>query len=230
METTTPAAVDPPANVLVVQSNRRVEDGCLGLYHDEGGTATLTVTFEDGPIEHPYPTTEETLGFLLIGDVLTDSDDGFDVAKPVMSHSIPDPTDLSAIGVAISRFCSHWPDDDERITICFDSLDALLGHTDPKTVFQFTHVLLHRLTSVDAYAHFHFDPTHYEDRVVQTFGTVFDAVVTDDETRDAFSEATDDEVADLLAEWDDESAIDPDSDPEPVTEATDEELANLLGE
>jgi len=95
---------------------------------------------------------------------------------------VTDPTDLSAIGVAVSRFCKHWDETGGEITVCFDSLDALLRHSSPKEVFQFAHVLTNRLSSVDAYAHFHFDPTRHEDRVVSTFGTVFDAVVADDDT------------------------------------------------
>ncbi len=227
METTPPAEIEPPANVLVVQSLRNGSTDCHGLYH-ETGTATLTITFDDTQIEQPFPVTDETLGFLVIGDVLSESENGFETVSPIMTESIADPTDLAAIGVAVSRFCKHW-DEEAALTVCFDSLDNLLRHTAPKTVFQFTHVLLNRLAGVDAYAHFHFDPTHHDDRVASTFGTIFDAVVTDDTTRNSLPQATDDEVAALLSEWDEDS-IDDELASSSVTEATDEEIANLLGE
>lgn len=232
MEPTTPAAIDPPANVLLVHSRHEEPDACDELCRDDGGTAHLTVTFAD---EEPDPPDEETvdgkLGLLTVGNVLTD--DGADSApeftEPVVSDTVTDPTDLSEIGVAVSRFCKHWDENDEAITVCFDSLDALLRHTSPKDVFQFTHVLTNRLSSVDSYAHCHFDPTRHEDRVVSTFGTIFDSVVVADDADDTLPEATDEEVASLLAEWEDESALALTPDPESVSEATDEEIAQTLG-
>ncbi|MDF9747410.1 DUF7504 family protein [Natrinema salsiterrestre] len=232
MEPTTPAAIDPPANVLLVHSRHDEPDACEALCHDDGGTAHLTVTFNDEVPAYPDgETVDRKLGLLTVGNVLTD--DGAesvpDFTEPVVSDTVPDPTDLSEIGVAVSRFCKHWAETDEEITVCFDSLDALLRHTSPKDVFQFTHVLTNRLSSVDAYAHCHFDPTRHEDRVVSTFGTIFDSVVVADDADDSLPEATDDEVASLLAEWEDESAVDLTPDPDTVTEATDEEIAQMLG-
>lgn len=232
MEPSTPAAIDPPANVLFVHPSCDESATCEELCHDGDDTAHLTVTFAD---EEPDCPDEETIdgkrGLLTIGNVLTDGGESVpDFTGPVVTDSVTDPTDLSEIGVAVSRFCKHWADSDADITVCFDSLDALLRHAAPKDVFQFTHVLTNRLSSVDAYAHFHFDPTRHEDRVVSTFGTIFDEVVADD-ADDSLPEATDEEVAALLAEWDEESAIALESefDSDPVTEATDEDIAQTLG-
>lgn len=227
MDSTTPAAIAPPANVLLVHPKRAEPAACEELCHDDDGTAHLAVTFAD---EEPDCPDEETidgpLGQLTVGDVLIDDESTPDFAEPIVSDSVTDPTDLSAIGVAISRFCKHWDEAGEEITVCFDSLDALLRHTSPKEVFQFTHVLTNRLSSVDAYAHFHFDPTRHEDRVVSTFGTIFDAVVADD-ADESLPEATDEDVAALLAEWDEEATADPK--PDADTEATDEDIARILG-
>ncbi|QLK24741.1 hypothetical protein HYG81_11495 [Natrinema zhouii] len=229
MDTTTPAAIDPPANVLLVHTGRAAPNGCEELCYDDSDTAHLAVTFADeepncpdeGAIDGP-------LGQLTIGDMLPDAGDESepDFTQPVVTDAVTDPADLSAIGVSISRFCKHWDDAGEEITVCFDGLDPLLRHTSPKAVFQFTHVLANRLSSVDAYAHFHFDPTRHEDRVVSTFGTIFDAVVADD-TDESLSEATDEDVAALLAEWDEEETVDTGSTGD--TEATDEDIARLLG-
>ncbi|ELY78847.1 DUF7504 family protein [Natrinema gari] len=229
MEPSTPAAIDPPANVLLVHPRHDEPAACEELCYDDGGTAHLTVTFAD---EEPTCPDAEAVdgkrGLITIGNVLTDDESVSDFSHHVVSETVTDPTDLSEIGVAISRVCKHWAGNDEDITVCFDSLDALLRHTSPTDVFQFTHVLMNRLSSVDAYAHCHFDPTRHEDRVVSTFGTIFDSVVAE-ETSDSLPEATDEEVTSLLAEWETESASDGAPDPESVTEATDEDIAQLFG-
>ncbi|OAQ53312.1 hypothetical protein HTG_07485 [Natrinema mahii] len=230
MDPLTPAAIDPPANVLLVHSDCDESDACEQLCHDGDETARLTVTFADETPEPPDPDdVDGKRGLLTIGNVLADSgtESPPDFGASVVTDSVTDPTDLSEIGVAVSRFCKHWSEADEDIAVCFDSLDALLRHTSPEEVFQFAHVLTNRLANVGAYAHFHFDPTRHEDRVVSTFGAIFDEVVADDDTDESLPEATDEEVADLLAEWDAEASDD--LEPEADSEATDEEIARTLG-
>ncbi len=229
MKTTTPDAIDPPANVLLVQPPRAESDACRALCDVDGRTATLTVTFTDDRIERPYPAADETLGVLVIGDVLTahSNSDWFDGTGPIVTDSVADPTDLTAIGVAISRFCERWSEG--PVGVCFDSLDALLAHAPPKDAFQFTHVLTTRLAAVGAAAHVHFDPTDYEDRVLATFATIFDDVVADAATQHSLTEATDDDVAALLAEWEHQPPTDTDRSAS-VTEATDDDIAALLDE
>ncbi|ELZ11941.1 hypothetical protein C478_11043 [Natrinema thermotolerans DSM 11552] len=228
MDPLTPAAIEPPANLLLVHPDCDEPDACEQLCHEGAETARLIVTFGD---ETPEPPAADDVdgkrGLLTIGDVLADSgtESSPDFGETVVTDSVTDPTDLSEIGVAISRFCKHWSAADEDIAVCFDSLDALLRHTSPEAVFQFAHVLTNRLANVDAYAHFHFDPTRHEDRVVSTFGTIFDEVVADD-TDESLPEATDEEVADLLAEWEDEASDD--LEPAADSEATDEEIARTL--
>jgi len=227
MDPTTPAALDPPATVLLVHPKRTTPDACEELCYD-GEAAHLAVTFADEPPNCPdAEAVDGPFGQLTVGDVLTDGDESEpDFSQPIVTDSVTDPTDLAAIGVAVSRFCKRWDDADEEISVCFDSLDALLRHTSPTEVFQFTHVLANRFESVDAYAHFHFDPTHYEDRVVSTFGTIFDAVIAED-TDESLPEATDEDVAALLAEWDE--ASDAETDLDTITEATDEDIERILG-
>ncbi|ELY36621.1 DUF7504 family protein [Natronorubrum tibetense] len=224
------AEIDPQANVLLVHSTHSKSDACAELRHDHGPTAELKVTFgDDQPAEPDSGNVEGTVGLLRVGNLLHNTGDADpDFTDTVVVDSVCDPTDLGEIGVAISRFCKHWEDTDEQITVCFDSLDALLCSSAPKRVFQFAHVLTNRLASVDASAHFHFDPTRHEDRVVSTFGTVFDAVVADEDAEDSLPEATDEEVADLLAEWNDGAAGTIELEPTPTAEATDEEIARIL--
>ncbi|OLZ42224.1 hypothetical protein A6E15_15160 [Natrinema saccharevitans] len=230
MEPLTPAAIEPPANVLLVHPDHNEPDACEQLCHDSAETARLTVTFADETPEPPDPDDVDCKrGLLTIGNVLADSraESSPDFGASVVTDSVTDPTDLGAIGVAVSRFCKHWSEADEDIAVCFDSLDALLRHTSTEEVFQFAHVLTNRLANVGAYAHFHFDPTRHEDRVVSTFGAIFDEVVADDDTDESLPEATDEEVADLLAEWDADASAD--LEPAADSEATDEEIARTLG-
>ena len=234
MEPATPSAIDPPANVLLVHETQCEPAVCPDLCHDTGATADLKVSFADNRPERPDPNAVTgRVGLLTVGDVLVadTAESARDFDERVVVDTVRDPTDLSGIGVAVSRFCKHWSD--EQLTVCFDSLDALLRSTPPKDVFQFAHVLTNRLSSVDAYAHFHFDPTRHDDRVVSTFGEIFDAVVAEEGSEESLPEATDEEVADLLAAWTEEahdgSAGEFEFADEPSTEATDEDIARLLG-
>ena len=229
MEPELPVEIEPPSNVLLVHTTHSESDACAELCHDHGSTAELKVAFGDNqPTELNSDDVDGTVRLLRVGDLLSSADADPDFTDTVFVDSVRDLTDLSGIGVAINRFCKHWDDTDEQITVCFDSLDALLCSSAPKRVFQFTHVLTNRLASVDASAHFHFDPTRHEDRVVSTFGTVFDAVVADEDAENSLPEATDEEVADLLSEWNDGAAGTIELEPTPTAEATDEEIARIL--
>ncbi|TMT85311.1 hypothetical protein E2L06_01310 [Haloterrigena sp. H1] len=226
MNPTSPAAIESPATVLLVHPRQTVPDACEELCGDDE-TAHLAVTFADAEPTCSTAAINGQFGQLTVGNVLTDATDEStpDFTQSVVTDSILDPTDLTAIGIAVSRFCEHWGDTDEKLTVCFDSLDALLRHTPPTDVFQFTHVLANRLASVDADAHFHFDPTRHEDRVVSTFGAIFDAVVATDDD-ESLPEATDEDIATTQAEWEDTPLIT--TDPDAISEATDEDIQRVL--
>ena len=223
MNPTSPAAIESPATVLLVHPRQTEPDACEDLCGDDE-TAHLVVTFADTEPTCSTAAVDGQFGRLTVGNVLSDESTP-DFTQPVVTDSIPDPTDLTAIGIAVSRFCEHWGGPDENLTVCFDSLDALLGHTPPPDVFQFTHVLTNRLESVDADAHFHFDPTHHDDRVISTFEAIFDAVVTADYD-ESLPEATDEDIATMLSEWQETSSTD--IDPTAISEATDEEIKRVL--
>lgn len=239
MEPISPDAIEPPSNVLLVHSSRCDPEQCSDLRRVADDRAELRVTFSN-EVPDPAAGTDAPakLGLVSVGDVIraASADAGPDFAAPLAVDAVADPTDLSEIGVSVSRFCKHWADDDgdERIVVCFRSLDALLRHAPPKKVFQFTHMLTNRLSSVDAVSHFHLDPTAHDDKIVSTFGSIFDEVVADDSARDRLPEATDDDVAAVLAEWDDDPTDEEDDDDDvgyqPRSEATDEEIARLVGE
>ncbi|WP_121744307.1 DUF7504 family protein [Natronorubrum halophilum] len=232
MEPRIPAEIEPPANVLLVDANAREPNACTERCYETDSTAALTVSFVDDQLEQPDPDeVDGRVGLLTIGNDLLDerADSDPDFADSVVVDSVCDPTDLSEIGIAVSRFCEHWFDDGEQISVCFESLDALIRYRSPKEVFQFTRILLGRLESVDADAHVHFDPSRHEDRLVSAFGSVFDAVIVDENADRSLPEATDEEVEELLAAWSEASENGLGLEADPSTEATDEEIARILG-
>ncbi len=231
MEPTTPAAVDPPANVLFVASDQQQSDTCEYLAFGDAD-ATLWVTFADR--DRPLPDPESIpgqVGLVTIGDVLAESTQEPDFSAPVVTDSVADPTDIATIGITISRFCERWHDDGHTVTVCFDSLDSLLRYTPTETVFRFVHVLTQRFESIGAHAYFHFNPDRHEDWVVSTFGAIVDEVVAECPLEQSLPEATDEEMAERLEEWDSKPSTAGEKWLEyPMTEATDEEIANFLGE
>lgn len=226
-------AIDAPSNVLLVHARHKTPDACHRLRRVDDDAAELRVSFsnvrpdrtagDDGPGK---------LGLVSVGDVLraASADAGPDFTQPIVVDAIEDPSDLSTIGTSVSRFCEHWSEGDERITVCFRSLDAVLKQVEPETAFQFAHVLTNRLASVDALGHFHLDPTIHDDEVVSTFGAIFDEVVVDDSIDGRLPEASDEDVARTLEEWDDDSGPRFGGSDGLPDEATDEDIARRLEE
>lgn len=231
MDPTTPAEIDPPSNVLLLHDSQRDPADCESFCCDSALTALLRVSFAgEDTGDLPVGATEPSMGILSVGDVIRANGmtEEPDFSGPVAVDTVSDPTDLSAIGVSISRFCEQWAD--ERMGVCFNSLDALLRQSDPEPIFEFTYYLNRRLESVDALAHFHLDTAQHDDRIVAAFGEIFDAVVVDDSATGSVPEATDDDVATLLDEVDTQ----PDSpsypwEDEQFSEATDEDIEQVLG-
>ena len=65
----------------------------------------------------------------------------------------------------------------------FESLNTLLAHIELKRVFRFLHVLVNRVKSTGATAHYHLDPSAHEDSTVATLTSLFDTVVAHEEGR-----------------------------------------------
>ncbi|MCU4754133.1 hypothetical protein OB919_19480 [Halobacteria archaeon AArc-curdl1] len=239
MDPSIPESVSPPSNVLLVHRSSISADACQTLCQHENGsqTAELSVTFSSDALENsPHGNANPAkIGAISVGDVLRGvtaerstggAHVGPDFTGDIVFDAITDPTDLSTIGVSVSRFCEQWGSD-YQLTVCFQSLDALLNHAPPKTVFQFVHVLTNRLSSVDALAHFHLDPSAHDDRIVSTFGSIFDEVVVDDSAHSDVPQATDEDIAALLGEWDDPTEW-PTIELTVGQEATDDDVARVL--
>lgn len=88
---------------------------------------------------------------------------------------------LGALGVAISREIEAFEEVDDglapsELRVCFDSLVALSANYDDGAVFRFLHVLVGRIRSVRAMAHFHF-PVEYDSERVRRLAPLFDATI-----------------------------------------------------
>jgi hypothetical protein len=92
-------------------------------------------------------------------------------------------SDLTGASIAISRYLDRW-DDGESVTVCLNSLTALLQYADRDRVFRFVHTITSRCLAVGATVHAHFDPATQDEQTVATVATLFDTVVRreDDES------------------------------------------------
>ncbi|PSP88749.1 hypothetical protein BRC87_08825 [Halobacteriales archaeon QS_4_66_20] len=83
---------------------------------------------------------------------------------------VDDPSDLVGLTVAVDRYLDRYED----VTVCFDSVTALLGHVSVERAYKFLNALTERLWRADADAHFHFRPAAHDPRTVQHVTSLFD--------------------------------------------------------
>lgn len=95
----------------------------------------------------------------------------------VTVDTVADPSDLTGLAMAIGAHLDAWSAPDTTPVICFDSITALLFHTEKERVFRFLHATTGRLRDVGARAHYHLNPEAYDEATVNTFSALFDAVV-----------------------------------------------------
>ena len=88
---------------------------------------------------------------------------------------------LSELGITISHEIKAFEDTagefaPSELRICFDSLSAVFADCDHDSIFRFLHVLIGRVRSVRAMAHFHL-PVDYDSELVRQFAPLFDATI-----------------------------------------------------
>lgn len=88
---------------------------------------------------------------------------------------VDDPSDLVGLTVAVDRYLDRYED----VTVCFDSVTALLGHVSVERAYKFLNALTERLWRADADAHFHFRPAAHDPQTVQHVTSLFDARIED---------------------------------------------------
>jgi hypothetical protein len=115
--------------------------------------------------------------------------------------AVEDPADLTGVGIEMSGLLSKLTEaagtgegesevlteisgeagSGPRIVVCFDSLTALLDHTDLERAFRFLHVATGRVRSGDALGYYHIDPEKHDAETLATLRTLFDGVLDDGE-------------------------------------------------
>lgn len=104
-----------------------------------------------------------------------------DIADAVETTRIGDPGELTRLGIVMTRVIGRWDTGTVDTVVCLDSLDILMGYTDGRSVFRFLHVLLSKLRSADAIAHFHIDRSNDDGQGANTLKPLFDSIVTIDD-------------------------------------------------
>lgn len=99
----------------------------------------------------------------------------------VSIDTVAEPGDLTGLAIAISAYLDAWSEAPETTAVCFDSITALLNHADADRVFRFLHSTTGRLRDMGAVAHYHLDPTLFDEATVNSMASLFDAVVEFDE-------------------------------------------------
>ncbi|GAA0217850.1 hypothetical protein GCM10009000_035820 [Halobacterium noricense] len=105
--------------------------------------------------------------------------------RSVNVQRVSDPTDLRRIGILISRTIADWMDSTNETAVCMHSLSELLeASTEHQRIFRFLHVLTGRISTANARAQYHLDPSRHTTETIGTFASLFEATVEYDEDGD----------------------------------------------
>lgn len=94
----------------------------------------------------------------------------------VTVETLGQPGDLTGIGVTLTEHLGDWPADVEG-TFCLHSITAQLQYAETDQVYQFLAALLNHLSAAGVVGHAHMNPGAHDAQTVETFKTLFDAVV-----------------------------------------------------
>ena len=176
------------SNVLVLAPSMGAgkREACLGLLTQTppASTNVLSVTFTQSPTEWVDDWNDRAGeppargGIVAIGQQQAEEDVDWRVA------TVENPSDLTGIGIELSELLSRIAgaaDDDEPLTVCFDSITSLLQYADLQRTFRFLHVVTGRIKTAGGVGHFHIDPAAHTDQELATLKGLFDAIVEVDE-------------------------------------------------
>lgn len=146
-----------PAAVLAV-CYRGTAANCLAALRDRGDRIASAAVVHVGPV-----------------------DDGSDIVSSEAVRVVPDPADLTGVGMAVSDWVEAR-DGGRPAGVCLDSLSTLLQYADSERAFRFLHALTGQFRTAGVDCHVHFDPAAHDERTVAQFRQLFDDVR--DERRD----------------------------------------------
>lgn len=109
------------------------------------------------------------------------SDRGSEAGAPPTTRHVSEADGLASLAETISEQLAKWKASNTQTVVCFQSLTPLLEQNDLRQVFRFLHLLLRRLESVDAVAHFHLDPDAVDEQALYTLLPLFDTVIEHNE-------------------------------------------------
>ncbi|MFB6131010.1 MAG: hypothetical protein ABEJ28_09345 [Salinigranum sp.] len=102
--------------------------------------------------------------------------DTYSELSPVV-ETIQNPSDLTGLGVALTKCLERWEDDERPGRVCFHSISALLHYVDLSAAFQFLNVVRGQLARADVTGHFHVQPGAHGDKTLNKLYPLFDAIV-----------------------------------------------------
>ena len=174
-----PAEICASGTTLVCAPSMRGEDGggpiCTELLGAHGDDRTvLWVTYTRSPSACIGSVSDgagaPSFSVIAVGETATANGD---VPEAVSVETVSAPADLTGLGVTLSQTLSGADD----VTLCFDSVSALLQYVDRETAYEFLHAVTGQLYAAGATAHFHLDPTAHDRQTVDALASLFDAIV-----------------------------------------------------
>jgi len=91
--------------------------------------------------------------------------------------SMSEPGDLRRLGTAIMLYLDDWADTDRESLVYVDALGPFVDASGVESTFQFLHLLVESVDQLDADVVVRLDPSTTDDRTVNTFRPLFDAVI-----------------------------------------------------
>jgi hypothetical protein len=116
--------------------------------------------------------TARNVGVITVGD-----GSGGAEREGVVAETVSSASDLTGLGIQISKFLSEW---DEPVVLCFDSLTSMLQYVDFETAYEFLHAVTGQVHAAGARAHFHVDPSAHDPTEVAGLTSLVDAKVSVD--------------------------------------------------
>lgn len=150
---------------------------------------TLVITFSADAVEEwrdvmaLHSTDRSVVGRILLAGDFTRSGGAQLAETKVHSNdlqldTVPDPTNLTAIGLLIAHFLEECESRDNRPVVCFQSITELLQHVSLQKTYHFLTLVLSRLRLAGAAGYFYLDPAAHDEQTRLTLESLFDTVAS----------------------------------------------------
>jgi len=96
----------------------------------------------------------------------------------VTVKTVPDPQDLTGLGISVTQLVKQAARSDRPTVVCFDSLTPLLQYVDMDRCYRFLDMTTNRLSQVCAVSHAHVNPRAHDTQEIEQLSSAFDTVIT----------------------------------------------------